>query len=193
MTTKNKKPIVLNGPSGSGKSFLLHNLMKKYPGQFSFSISHTTRQPRKGEKHGIDYYYVSKEKFQELKDDNQFIEHATVHGNMYGTSIQAVRDVQSQGKIPVLDVNIDGALSISKTDLKPRLMFVKPPSWEVLEKRLRGRNTETEEQIETRLNTAKKEMKWVEEHSDFYHHIIINGNVEDALQQLSDILEEDLD
>ncbi|KAJ3432838.1 guanylate kinase-related [Anaeramoeba flamelloides] len=193
MTTEKKKPIVLNGPSGSGKSFLLRHLMKKYPGKFSFSISHTTRQPRKGEKHGVHYYYVSKEKFQELKDDNQFIEHATVHGNMYGTSIQAVRDVQSQGKIAVLDVNIDGALSISKTDLKPRLMFVKPPSWELLEKRLRGRNTETEEQIETRLNTAKKEMKWVEEHSDFYHHIIINDNVDNAIQQLSDILEEDLD
>ncbi|KAJ3451758.1 guanylate kinase-related [Anaeramoeba flamelloides] len=187
------RPLVLNGPSGCGKSTLVKLLMKEHPNRFAFSVSHTTRKPRKGEQDGVHYHYTSKEQFEQDLIDEKFIETAQVHGNYYGTSIKSIQDVQKKMLIPILDLNIDGAVSIKKIDyLNPHLVFITAPSLQELERRLRGRGTETEQQIQVRLKTAEKELDWVKTHPDFYHQIIINDNLQLAFNELFGVVKDDL-
>ncbi|KAJ3442584.1 guanylate kinase-related [Anaeramoeba flamelloides] len=187
------RPLVLNGPSGCGKSTLVKILMKENPNRFSFSVSHTTRKPRKGEKDGIHYHYISKEEFEQDLLDQKFIETAEVHGNYYGTSIKSIQEVQEKMLIPILDLNIDGAVSIKQIDyLNPHLVFITTPSLKELERRLRGRGTETEEQIQTRLKTTRDELDWVKTHPNFYHHIIVNDDLKVASKQLFDVVKKEL-
>ena len=101
------RPIVVSGPSGSGKSTLLGRLYKEYPGKFGFSISHTTRAPRGTEKEGVEYYFVTKEDFTKLVEDNGFIEHAQFGSNFYGTSVQAVKNVAEKGETCILDIEME--------------------------------------------------------------------------------------
>jgi len=169
--TESNRPLVISGPSGSGKSTLFMKLYEKYPGKFGFSISHTTRKPREGEKDGVSYFFVSREEFLKLVEQSAFIEHAEFSGNMYGTSLQAVRSVGESGKICVLDIDQQGVRSIKKTDLNPIFVFIKPPSMEILEQRLRDRNTETEESLQKRLSAVKAELEYAEQPG--VHDIII--------------------
>lgn len=160
MVKQGPRPLVICGPSGSGKSTLLKKLFKEFPETFGFSVSHTTRKPRPGEENGIHYHFVSVEEMQSAIERNEFLETATFSGNMYGTSKRAVQSVQSMGKVCVLDIEIEGVKQIRNSDLNPLLVFIKPPSIEELERRLRGRNTETEESLQKRLNTAKCEIEY---------------------------------
>jgi len=185
-------PIVISGPSGSGKSTLVKKLMAEYDGCFAFSVSHTTRKPRPGEEHGTDYYFVEREDMEKLKAENGFVEHAEFGGNMYGTSKKAISDIQSKGCICILDVDMVGVKSIKETDLKPNYLFVRPPSMELLEKRLRGRGTETEEAIQKRLGRAQADMDYGAE-AGAYDHIIVNDDLETAYVQLKEILSKDLE
>ncbi|CAI2180221.1 9218_t:CDS:2, partial [Funneliformis geosporum] len=165
------RPVVVSGPSGSGKSTLLKRLFKDYPDKFGFSVSHTTRSPRQGEENGVHYHFVSRDEFVKLVNQNQFIEHAEFSGNLYGTSIEAVRSVSSLGKICILDIELNGVKSVKRTDLNARFVFIKPPSLESLKERLLGRNTETEESIQARLDAAKEELAYADQEGS--HDIII--------------------
>ena len=102
------------GPSGAGKGTLIDHLNKKYPGKFGFSVSYTTREPREGEIHGVNYYYISKDEFKKMIKEDAFVEWFEVHGNFYGTSKGVIRDIQSKNRIPLLDIDIQGTEKFSK-------------------------------------------------------------------------------
>ena len=176
------------GPSGIGKGTITGHLRELYPNRFSFSISHTTRKPREGEVDGVHYHFITREKFEEMIKNNEFLEHAEVHGNYYGTSFAAIHDVEATGKICILDINIDGALAIYKSTMKPFIVLFKPVSFEKLEKRLRGRGTETEEQIQKRLQTTKNELTRYETVMEIFNLVIINDRLDATLVKLSEEL-----
>lgn len=154
------RPLVLFGPSGSGKSSLLKKILEDFPDKFGFSVSHTTRKPRPGEQHGVHYFFTDWRTMREEIEQGMFIEHAVYGGNHYGTSRMAVEVVQRAGKVCLLDIDIQGVKQIRNTNLNPWFVFIKPPSLEELEKRLRARNTETEESLAQRLKIAAKEMEY---------------------------------
>jgi len=174
---ENKRPLVISGPSGSGKSTLLTRLFKQYPNTFGFSVSHTTRTPRSGEQDKISYNFVKEDEFLKLIEEKAFIEYAQFSGNRYGTTIKAVQNVTEQGKICVLDIDMQGVKSVKATDLNARFVFIKPPSLEILEDRLRKRNTETEDSLRKRLDAAKAEMEYAEQPGS-HDYIIVNDDVE---------------
>ncbi|KAI8373445.1 guanylate kinase [Choanephora cucurbitarum] len=177
------KIFVISGPSGSGKSTLLKRLFSEYPNTFGFSVSHTTRKPRPGEIDGKDYHFVEKENMIKEVEEGKFIESATFSGNMYGTSIKAIEDVVAQGKVCMLDIDMQGVQSVKKTQLNPKYIFVQPPNVEILEQRLRGRGTEKEEAVLARLAAAKKELEYGST-PGAYDHIVINDDLETAYGQL---------
>lgn len=162
MVKQGPRPLVICGPSGSGKSSLLKRLMEEYPDTFGFSVSHTTRKPRPGEEHGVHYFYVSREDLEKRMQAGEFIETAVFSGNLYGTSFEAVKQVQSAGKVCVLDIEVEGVKQIKKSHLNALFVFIEPPSIEELERRLRGRQTETEESLRLRLETARQEIVYGE-------------------------------
>ncbi|KAI7855900.1 guanylate kinase [Circinella umbellata] len=181
------KIFVISGPSGSGKSTLLKRLFNEYPDTFGFSVSHTTRKPRPGEVNGKDYHFVEKEKMQQEVSAGKFIESATFSGNMYGTSIKSVEDVVESGKVCMLDIDMQGVKSVKATQLNPRYIFVRPPSIEILEQRLRGRGTETEEAVTARLEASKRELEYGETQGA-YDRIVINDDLEKAYNTLKDAI-----
>ncbi|XP_062280554.1 guanylate kinase 1b [Scomber scombrus] len=185
------RPVVLSGPSGAGKSTLMKRLIKDHEGVFGFSVSHTTRNPRPGEEDGKDYHYTTKEAMQEGIERGDFIENAEFSGNMYGTSKAAIEDVQAQNLICILDVDIQGVNRIKETDLNPIYISIQPPSMEILEKRLRDRQTETEESLQKRLEAARIDMELSKEPGVF-DVIIINDDLERAYEELKEILDEEI-
>ncbi|XP_053265892.1 guanylate kinase isoform X1 [Podarcis raffonei] len=185
------RPVVLSGPSGAGKSTLLKKLLKDYENVFGFSVSHTTRQPRPGEMNGKDYHFVTREEMQKQIDAGGFIENAEFSGNMYGTSKAAIQAVQAQNQICILDIDMQGVKNIKKTDLNPIYISVQAPSIEVLEKRLRDRQTETEDSLQKRLNAARIDMELSKE-PGLFDLIIINNDLEEAYTELKNILTEEI-
>jgi len=177
-----KDIIVIVGPSGVGKSTLIKKLMNDYPGRFGFSVSHTTRQPRPGEEHGIHYNFTTQDAMRDAIARGEFIEHAQVHGNVYGTSIDAVKRVVDSGRICILDIDVQGAMQVKKSSLqaKSAFMFLSPPSLAALEERLRGRGTECEEKVLLRLENARKELLFAEEEPAFFHQVLVNGDLDDT-------------
>lgn len=182
------RPVVFCGPSGSGKSTLLKRLMAEYPNAFAFSVSHTTRKPRPGEENGKDYHFVSRDEILAGIDNGDFLEYAEFSGNYYGTSKKAVETVLSSGRICALDVDIQGVKNLKKTDLNPVYLFIKPPSLETLEKRLRERGTETEDSLNKRLDTAKYELEFEKNEKNAFDHVIVNDNLDVAYEKLKGIL-----
>ncbi|ODV94536.1 hypothetical protein PACTADRAFT_3422 [Pachysolen tannophilus NRRL Y-2460] len=181
------RPIVISGPSGTGKSTLLKKLFAEYPDKFGFSVSNTTRKPRPGEINGKDYNFVSTEEFKKLIDENKFIEWAQFSGNYYGTTIKAVEDVATkQGKTCILDIDMQGVKSVKKTSLNARFLFLSPPSIEELKKRLSGRGTETQESIDKRIDAAAAEMEYAQ--TGAHDKIIVNDNLEKAYQELKEFV-----
>ncbi|XP_063395229.1 guanylate kinase isoform X2 [Cydia fagiglandana] len=187
MVQKGPRPLVLCGPSGSGKSTLLKRLLKEFPDKFGFSVSHTTRGPRPGEKNGVHYHFTTKDEMLAAIEKGEFLETATFSGNTYGTSKRAVEDVRRTGKICVLDIEIEGVKQVKRSDLDPLLVFVMPPSIDELERRLRGRNTESDEALKLRLETARKEIEYGREPGNF-HIIIMNDNLDKAYSELREFI-----
>ncbi|XP_039666660.1 guanylate kinase 1b isoform X2 [Perca fluviatilis] len=185
------RPVVLSGPSGAGKSTLMKRLMKDHEDVFGFSVSHTTRNPRPGEEDGKDYHFTTKDAMQEGIDNGEFIENAEFSGNLYGTSKAAIEDVQAKNLICILDVDIQGVKRIKETDLNPIYISIQPPSMEILEKRLRDRQTETEESLQKRLEAARIDMELSNEPGVF-DVVIINDDLERAYEELKDILSDDI-
>lgn len=185
------RPVVLSGPSGAGKSTLLKKLFQEHDSIFGFSVSHTTRNPRPGEENGKDYYFVTREVMQRDIAAGDFIEHAEFSGNLYGTSKEAVRAVQAMNRICVLDVDLQGVRNIKKTDLDPIYISVQPPSLDVLEQRLRLRNTETEDSLAKRLAAARADMESSKE-PGLFDLVIINDNLDEAYAILKQALSEEI-
>ncbi|XP_044055745.1 guanylate kinase 1b isoform X2 [Siniperca chuatsi] len=185
------RPVVLSGPSGAGKSTLMKRLIKDHEGVFGFSVSHTTRNPRPGEEDGKDYHFTTREAMQEGIDKGDFIENAEFSGNLYGTSKAAIEDVQAKNLICILDVDIQGVKRIKDTDLNPIYISIQPPSMDILEKRLRDRQTETEESLQKRLEAARIDMELSKEPGVF-DVVIINDDLERAYEELKDILNEEI-
>ncbi|XP_043277896.1 guanylate kinase isoform X2 [Venturia canescens] len=191
MLQKGPRPLVLCGPSGTGKSTLIKRLFEEFPDTLGFSVSHTTRVPRSGEEHGKHYYFTTKEAMQDLIDQGEFIENAVFSDNMYGTSKKAVEDVKNNGKICVLDIDMQGVMQIKKSDLEPLLIFIKPPSISELENRLKGRKTETHDSLQRRLSMARAEIDYGEQPGNF-HAVIVNDNLDKAYEKLREIVLEEL-
>ncbi|KZZ97187.1 guanylate kinase [Ascosphaera apis ARSEF 7405] len=179
------RPVVLSGPSGTGKSTLLKKLFAEFPQTFGFSVSHTTRAPRPGEQDGREYYFTNKESFLDLVKASGFIEHAQFGGNYYGTSKKAVKDVAEKGRICILDIEMEGVKQVKNSDLNARFLFIAPPSEEELEKRLRGRGTESEDSLQKRLAQAKNELAFAKQ-PGIHEKIIVNDDVERAYQEMRD-------
>lgn len=158
--------LVLAGPSGVGKGTLISKLMAEFPGMYSFSVSHTTRAPRKGEQNGVDYHFADKASMEAAIANGEFVEHALVHGTYYGTSKKAIAEAGAAG-ICILDIDVQGCESLRKLSWSkpsPLFVFILPPGkttderLRVLEGRLRSRGTEDEAKIQKRLVTAMKEL-----------------------------------
>lgn len=180
------RPIVISGPSGTGKSTLLKKLFSEYPDNFGFSVSSTTRTPRAGEVNGRDYNFVSVDEFKSMIEDNKFIEWAQFSGNYYGTTIESVHHVTKSGKTCILDIDMQGVKSVKNTDLNARFLFVAPPSVDILRERLTGRGTETAESLEKRLNAALAELEYA---STGAHDLtIVNDDLETAYAKLKDFI-----
>eukprot|EP00928_Gymnodinium_smaydae_P089486 TRINITY_DN73441_c0_g1_i1.p1 TRINITY_DN73441_c0_g1~~TRINITY_DN73441_c0_g1_i1.p1 ORF type:complete len:263 (-),score=51.89 TRINITY_DN73441_c0_g1_i1:86-805(-) len=187
-----KDVVVIVGPSGVGKSTLIKRLMSEYEGAFGFSVSHTTRQPRPGEVNGVHYNFTEVDKMREAIGKGAFIEHANVHGNIYGTSFAAVEEVTKSGRICLLDIDVQGAQQMKTSSLDPSsaYLFVAPESEAVLESRLRGRGTETEEKITLRLANAKKEIAFSKEHPEFFGLVLVNGEFEKAYSEFRSFMQQ---
>jgi len=184
-------PLVLCGPSGTGKSTILKAVMaqSKYKDLLAFSVSHTTRKPRPGEVHGREYYFSDRESMSTDIAAGKFIESAEYSGNLYGTSKESVHKCKSQGKICVLDIDSQGVRQLKKaSNLSPVYVFVKPPSMASLEERLRSRKTETEESLNKRLDAAREEIAFGEEEGVF-DALIVNDDLDAAINQLTSIID----
>ena len=175
--------LILSGPSGCGKSTLLKEVYKEID-DYYFSISTTTRQPRVGEVDGVDYFFVSKEEFEEdIKDDN-FLEYASVHGNYYGTSLKPINKALDEKKLVIFDIDVQGhELVRNKLDSIVTSVFITTPSLKILEDRLNSRNTDDKAVIENRIKNAKDEVEYFRD----YDYLIINDNLEEASKQLVSI------
>lgn len=187
MSQRILKPLVLCGPSGSGKSTLMKKMLDDFPDRFGFSTSHTTRKPRAGEVDGTHYHFTNATEMRRAIDRGDFIESATFCGNMYGTSKAAVEQVRAQGKVCILDIDVQGVKQVKRTDLDPWYVFVQPPSLDELRKRLSARNTETDESLAHRLKVAGEEMAYGADPKNF-DFIVINDNLEHAYAQLKGFL-----
>lgn len=182
-----KKPIVISGPSGVGKGTLISMLMKEFPSMFGFSVSHTTRAPRNMEQDGIHYHFTDESVMKKEIKDGKFLEFASVHGNLYGTSVEAVEVVADDGKRCILDIDVQGASSVSASSLEAIFVFICPPSMDELEKRLRARGTETEEQVLKRLRNAEAEIEQGKS-LGIFDHILYNDDLEECYKSLKKIL-----
>jgi guanylate kinase len=170
---------VICGPSGVGKSTLIQRLLLEVPGVFGFSVSSTTRAPRKGETDGVDYHFTDIGAMRAAIAAGEFVEHAEVHGNYYGTRISSVRTVHEKGLHCLLDIDVQGAESVKRSSLQASFLLVVPPSLDELERRLRGRGTDSEESIQKRLRGAARELAY-RNREGFWDKIIENNNVERA-------------
>ncbi len=176
--------FVLSAPSGCGKTTLLKRVMADLPG-LVFSISHTTRAPRKGEQNGRDYFFVTRKEFFAIRDrqPSGFLEWAEVHGNLYGTSRAEVERLQAAGLDVILDIDVQGAAQV-RAAADPVTIFIAPPSIEELGRRLRGRGTEDEKTIALRLAGAHREMQAAAE----YDYFIVNDDLDEATESLCCVL-----
>ncbi|KAF6168348.1 hypothetical protein GIB67_018188 [Kingdonia uniflora] len=184
------QPVIISGPSGVGKGTLISKLMNEFPSMFGFSVSHTTRAPREKEKHGIHYHFTERSVMEKDIRDGKFLESAFVHGNIYGTSIEAVELVTDAGKRCILDIDVQGARSVRASSLEAKFIFICPPSFEELEKRLRARGTETEEQVQKRLRNARAELNDGKS-SGLFDHILVNDDLNTCYENLKKLLDLD--
>ena len=175
--------FVVSGPSGSGKSTLIGEVRQKVPG-LGYSISHTSRLPRRQEKNGVEYHFVSKENFQKMIDNGEFVEWAEVYQDLYGTSVSSLRSQITMGLDVIMDIDVQGARNIKDHFKDAILIYVLPPSLEILEKRLRERGTDDEKAIRTRLKKAGKEIK----NCVSYDYLVFNDQLDQAVEEMKSIL-----
>lgn len=178
------KLIILSGPSGVGKGTIRQILFDKQRIELAYSISMTTRKPRPGEKEGVDYYFVEKETFENMIENDEFLEYASFVDNYYGTPRKEVERLLDQGKNVLLEIEVQGALQVIKKMPEALSIFILPPSMAELEKRIRGRQTELEEVINKRLEKAKTELSYQE----YYKYKVVNDSLEQAVLKIEEII-----
>ncbi len=181
---KRAAPIVLSAPSGTGKTTLAHRLIEESD-NCVFSVSITTRTPRQGEQHGLDYVFVDGDRFDKMIESGDLAEWAYVHGGRYGTPKKALNDAADLGQQVVLDIDVQGALQIRDAIPDAKLIFVLPPSVDVLLERLRIRGTEESEVLGLRLRSSLEELEVALD----FDYIIINEHLSDCVQEIRDIIE----
>jgi guanylate kinase len=174
---------IISAPSGSGKSTLVNRVRQIVHG-LKFSISYTTRAPRAGEQNGREYYFVPRAEFEEMVRRDDFLEHADVFGNFYGTARRFLREAEQEGKDLLLDIDVQGAEQIKRKIPDAVRIFVMPPNRRELEKRLRTRSLDAEDVIQRRLVTASREI----ENYSKYDYILVNDRLEESIEALKSIL-----
>lgn len=179
---KNGKLIVISGASGVGKGTVLKRMMELRPGM-SFSVSATTRDPRDGEQDGVHYYFVTREKFEEMIAQGAFLEYDEHAKNYYGTPRFQIEEKQKLGHV-LLDIEPNGAKAVREADPEATLIFILPPSMEELERRLRGRGDTSEEQIKMRMERAV----WEIQQSKWYDHVVVNDDVDRCAKEILSII-----
>ena len=186
MTNNNHKIIIITAPSGAGKTSITKHLLKTFPDKLSFSISAATRPKREYEKEGVDYYFMSVDDFKEKIQHNAFIEWEMVYeGKYYGTLISEIHRIWKEGKVPLLDIDVQGAVHVQQEHREQSLsIFIEPPSVDELKKRLSSRGTETPESLATRLNKASYELSF----KDHFNKVIVNADLEKACKEAVDII-----
>ena len=173
-------PLVLVGPSGAGKTTIANRLLAKHPDRFAPSVSATTRSPRGGERHGRDYLFVSCGEFDELVRDGRLAEWAEVHGERYGTLSDDLRRVSATGRVPVLDIDVQGAAQIARRGTGALVIFIVPPGPAEWVGRLAGRGTESSREIGRRLRTGLEELRA----APFFERFVVNANLDRAVGQV---------
>ena len=170
--------LLISGPSGCGKSTICDSLIESP--RVVYSISATTRSSRPNEVDGEDYHFISKQEFRRRIAAGDFIEHAEVHGNMYGTLRQPMEEAIADGKVYLVEIDVQGALQLKALDVPGIYVFVAPPSFEELRRRLVGRNTETAEALERRLKKAEDEYR----ERVKYDHVVVNDDLQRAVEEI---------
>lgn len=181
------KLIVVSGPSGAGKSTVIGKVMDRR-NDLCFSVSATTRKPREGEVDGVNYFFVSGTEFDRMIGDDELLEHAEYNRDNYGTPRAYVEEKRRAGMHVLLDIEVQGARQVRERVPEAIKIFIIPPSLQVLEQRLRGRGTETEEQIQRRLARARGEYR----EADFYDYVVINDHLDTAANELNAIITAEL-
>jgi len=175
--------IVITGPSGVGKGTLIRGLLDRVPG-LSLSTSATTRAPRPGERDGVEYHFMTPESFEAHVREGDFLEHATYAGHRYGTLRDEVMERVGSGQPVVLEIEVEGARQVRESVPDALAVFIAPPSLEALHDRLRGRGTDSDQQVAARLDTARRELGAQEE----FARVVINDRLEDAIEELTAIV-----
>ena len=182
------KIIIITAPSGAGKTSITKHLLRTFPDQLAFSISAATREKRAYEKDGVDYHFMSVEEFKKKIQGNEFVEWEMVYeGKYYGTLKSEMHRIWQQGKTPLLDIDVQGALHVHQEHPENSLsLFIEPPSVDELKRRLSGRGTETSESLATRLNKASYELSF----KDKFNKLIVNDDLNRACKEAEDIVRE---
>lgn len=175
--------IVVSGPSGTGKGTVCSALLSAHP-EIAYSISATTRSPREGEKHGVNYYFLTKPVFETMISEGELLEWATVYGNYYGTPLQPIKEKLAAGQDILLEIDTQGALKVQERFPDGVFIFLLPPSLMELERRIRGRGTEDEASLACRLQAAQKEIGVAQQ----YHYVVVNDEVKTAVAKIVAIL-----
>lgn len=175
--------LVISGPSGVGKGTVLHDLMNTQD-NLVYSVSATTRNKRDGEIEGVSYFYKTHDEFKQMIDEGQFLEYAEVHNNYYGTPREFVDKKINEGKIVVLEIDVQGAVNVKKNAENAVFIFLAPPSLSELKNRIVGRGTETEHDIDVRMKNARKELEYIK----YYDYLVINDHINTAINSVNEII-----
>ena len=178
MSAERGRKLLISGPSGSGKSTICKRLLEDP--RVVFSVSATTRAPRPGEHDGVEYHFLSKEEFRRRIAAGAFLEHAEVYGNMYGTLRAPMEEAIAQGNVYLVEIDVQGALQLKALDVPGIYVFVAPPNFEALRRRLTGRGTESPEVLERRLQKAEDEYR----ERVKYDHVVINDDLDRAVDEI---------
>ncbi|WP_282929657.1 guanylate kinase [Anaerococcus sp. Marseille-Q7828] len=175
--------LVVSGPSGVGKGTVLHDLMNTQK-NLVYSVSATTRNRRDGEIEGVSYFYKTHDEFKQMIDEDEFLEYAKVHNNYYGTPKEFVERKINEGKIVVLEIDVQGAVNVKQNTENAVFIFLAPPSLSELKNRIVGRGTETEQDINVRMKNARKELEYIK----YYDYLVINDHINSAINSVNEII-----